>query len=200
MVSAMRDFGLKSFIQVGAIFINAPGPPDGYVRSFGNTQVRILYLNDVAAIARTKPDYMVFATEINLLHRFNPAEFEKFRSLYSLAASTVKSISPQTKVGLLLPLLALVLQLRNREGGCPVDVLAAGLHRIHDISGVAGFAKGTTRASRTSRRSFQRRANRVPQCAHRVLRSRLGEQGPGHSRGTGGIRAQYPPHVLDRAP
>ncbi|MBK6982479.1 MAG: hypothetical protein IPH30_13905 [Betaproteobacteria bacterium] len=100
LVSGMRHAGLKSFIQIGAIFLNAPGPPDGYVKSFGDTQTRILYLNDVAAIARTKPDYMVFATEINLLHRFNPAEFQKFRALYSLAAMTVRSISPETKVGL----------------------------------------------------------------------------------------------------
>lgn len=99
IVSMMRDQGLKSMVQIGAIFLNAPEPPAGYVKSFGDPAVRELYLNDVKAIARLRPDYMILATEINLLYRFNPAEFEKFRYLYYLAASSVKAISPETKVG-----------------------------------------------------------------------------------------------------
>ncbi|MGE0355943.1 MAG: hypothetical protein AB7P08_03410 [Burkholderiales bacterium] len=99
LVSSMHDHGLKSLVQIGAIFLNAPEPPAGYPKSFGDPGVRTQYLNDVAAVARTKPNYMILATEINLLYRFNPAEFENFRTLYTLAAMTVRSISPQTKVG-----------------------------------------------------------------------------------------------------
>ena len=99
IVSGMRQHGLKSFVQVGAIFLNAPGPPDGYARSFGDRRTRNQFLNDVAAIAGTKPDYLVLATEINILRRFNAPEFEHFRTLYSQAYSTVKLYSPGTKVG-----------------------------------------------------------------------------------------------------
>lgn len=99
IVSGMRAFGLKSLIQVGAIFLNAPGPPDGLERSFGNPATRAQFLSDVTAIAKTKPDYLVLATEINILRRFNAPEFEHYRTLYSEAYSIVKLYSPGTHVG-----------------------------------------------------------------------------------------------------
>lgn len=99
IVAGMRQFGLKSLVQVGAIFLNAPGPPEGYVKSFGDTWTRVRFLNDVTMIANTQPDYVVLATEINLLYRFNPAEFAHYRTLYAQAYATIKAISPGTKVG-----------------------------------------------------------------------------------------------------
>ena len=98
-VPLMHQYGMKSLIQIGAVFITTPGPPDGYVKSFGDPRTRQRYILDVARIAWTRPDYLVLATEINLLHRFNPAEFEYYRTLYKQAYFTAKAYSPNTKVG-----------------------------------------------------------------------------------------------------
>lgn len=98
-IPQMRQYGLKSLVQIGAIFLRAPAPPTGYKQSFGDSFTRLKYLRDVEAIAKTKPDYIILATEINLLSRFNPAEFEQFRTLYTLAYQTVKRVSPGTAVG-----------------------------------------------------------------------------------------------------
>jgi len=97
---AMRQFGLKSVIQIGATFLGNPSPPPGYVASFGDVQVRQRYLNDVTAVAAAQPDYIVMQTEANLMYRFNRPEFENFRSLYAEAYAAVKAVSPNTKVGI----------------------------------------------------------------------------------------------------
>jgi hypothetical protein len=95
----MKEFGLKSFVQMGAVFIKDPAPPPGYVPSFANLATRQKYLSDIELVARSKPDYLVLVTEANLLARFNPAEFEYYRTLYAAAYQAVKRISPQTSVG-----------------------------------------------------------------------------------------------------
>jgi hypothetical protein len=99
IVSLMRWFGLKVLLQIGPTFLDSPSPPDGFAKSFADPAVRSLYLANVAAIASTHPDYLVLATEINLLYRFNPEQFEHFRSLYREAYDVVKSVSPGTRVG-----------------------------------------------------------------------------------------------------
>lgn len=95
----MRQFGLKSLVQVGAIFLREPAPPGSLAKSFGDPATRARYLADVERIAAAQPDYLVLATEINLLARFNAPEFEHFRSLYVEAYNAVKRISPGTSVG-----------------------------------------------------------------------------------------------------
>jgi hypothetical protein len=100
LVSLMRGAGLKSLLQVAPVFIDTPAPPEGYVRSFSDLRVRLLYLDSITKLARTRPDYLILATEINLLYRFNEPEFEYFRTLYRDAYALVKRISPNTKVGL----------------------------------------------------------------------------------------------------
>jgi hypothetical protein len=95
----MHSYGLQSLVQIGAIFLYQPDPPKGYAKTFANAWTRARYLADVETIARAKPNYLILATEINLLYRFNRPEFENFRSLYREAYNRVKAISPNTKVG-----------------------------------------------------------------------------------------------------
>ena len=99
LVPLMKSHGLKSLVQMGTVFLGQPAPPQGYPQSFGDPQVRALYLADVAALASTQPSYLVLTTEVNLLHRFNPPEFEHFRTLYQEAYALAKSISPETRIG-----------------------------------------------------------------------------------------------------
>jgi hypothetical protein len=99
LVPLMKQHGLKSLVQMGTVFLGQPAPPQGFPLSFGDPHVRALFLSDVATVASTRPDYFVLTTEVNLLHRFNPAEFENFRTLYQEAYALVKSISPGTSVG-----------------------------------------------------------------------------------------------------
>ncbi|CAN5169360.1 hypothetical protein BH11PSE9_BH11PSE9_20410 [soil metagenome] len=95
----IQQFGMKSVIQIGATFLGNPAPPDGFVKSFADPQVRQRYLDDVTAIANSHPDYIVLTTEANLMYRFNRAEFENYRTLYAEAYNAVKRISPKTSVG-----------------------------------------------------------------------------------------------------
>jgi hypothetical protein len=99
LIPQMHAFGLKSLAQIGAIFLRVPAPPSNYTPSFGNAHTRAQYIRDVQAIAAARPDYLVLATEINLLGRFNLPEFEHYRTLYTDAYHAVKAISPNTKVG-----------------------------------------------------------------------------------------------------
>jgi hypothetical protein len=95
----LRQFGLKSMIQIGATFLGNPGVPPEYVPSFGDPAVRARYLQDITAIAQAHPDYIVLTTEANLMYRFNNPEFQNFRTLYTEAYNAVKLVSPNTKVG-----------------------------------------------------------------------------------------------------
>lgn len=95
----MRQHGLKVFLQMGTIFLGDPAPPQGYVRSFANLWTRFRFLADVKLLALLQPDYLVLTTEANLMYRFNRAEFEHYRSLYTEAYNLVKVWSPNTKVG-----------------------------------------------------------------------------------------------------
>lgn len=99
LVPGMHGHGLKSMVQVGAIFLRAPDPPDGLPATFADPQTRARYIADVEAIARARPNYLILATEINLLDRFNRPEFEHFTTLYTQAYDAVKAISPMTQVG-----------------------------------------------------------------------------------------------------
>jgi hypothetical protein len=99
ITSVMRQAGLKVMLQIGSVLIDTPAPPVGMVQSFGDPNVRFVYLMSARKLALTKPDYLVLCTEANLLYRFNRPEFENFRTLYTQMYNMVKSVSPQTKVG-----------------------------------------------------------------------------------------------------
>ena len=99
IASTMRQAGLKVMLQIGAVLIDTPAPPVGMVQSFGDPQVRALYLQSAVKLALAKPDYLVLCTEANLLYRFNRPEFENFRTLYTEMYNAVKLVSPKTKVG-----------------------------------------------------------------------------------------------------
>lgn len=95
----MNQQGLKSMLQMGTHFLGNPTPPTGFVASFADPATQVRFLHDVGVLAGYKPDYLVLTTEANLMHRFNNAEFENYRSVYAQAYALVKTISPQTQVG-----------------------------------------------------------------------------------------------------
>lgn len=97
--NGLKQFGLKTLLQMGTTFLGTPAPPPGYARSFADPDTRARFIADVKMLANAKPDYLVLTTEANLMHRFNRAEFENFRSLYTQAYQAAKSVSPNTKVG-----------------------------------------------------------------------------------------------------
>lgn len=99
MVVGMQQFGMKSLLQLGTTFLGNPAPPPGFVGSFGDPATRARLLADVLMLAQAKPEYLVLTTEANLMHRFNPVEFEHYRSLHTQAYQLVKATSPNTRVG-----------------------------------------------------------------------------------------------------
>lgn len=99
MVTLSRQFGLKTLLQMGTIFLGDPAPPEGYVKSFADPATRAKFLADVRTLALMKPDYLVLTTEANLMYRFNKTEFDYYRPLYAEAYQLVKSLSPGTQVG-----------------------------------------------------------------------------------------------------
>lgn len=99
MVIGMQQFGMKSLLQLGTTFLGRPAPPPGFVASFGDPNTRARLLADVLILAQAKPEYLVLTTEVNLMHRFDPVEFEHYRSLHTEAYHLVKATSPNTKVG-----------------------------------------------------------------------------------------------------
>mgnify|MGYP001261763190 CR=1 FL=1 len=99
LIQQMHAHGLKAMVQIGPTWLGAASPPEGYAKSFSDPLTRKLYLQDVEAIAKGKPDYLVLMTEANLTHRFAPSDFEAYKSLYKEAYWRVKLYSPGTKVG-----------------------------------------------------------------------------------------------------
>ena len=95
----MKQQGLKTMLQMGTHFLGNPSPPTGFVPSFADPATQARFLRDVGVLAASKPDYLVLTTEANLMHRFNNPEFEIYRSLYAQAYALVKTLSPQTQVG-----------------------------------------------------------------------------------------------------
>lgn len=95
----MRQQGLKTVLQMGTHFLGNPSPPTGFVASFADPATQARFLRDVGILAASKPDYLVLTTEANLMYRFNKPEFDNYRSVYAQAYALVKSISPQTQVG-----------------------------------------------------------------------------------------------------
>jgi hypothetical protein len=94
-----RAFGLKVFLQFSPTGIGAPAPPDGLTASFADPAVRSRFLQDIASLAALKPDYLNLGAEINLLYYLNKTEFANYQTLYQQAYASVKSISPNTQVG-----------------------------------------------------------------------------------------------------
>ncbi len=64
-----------------------------------NATVRKGYLDGACAFAREfKPEYMGLGIEVNALHEKNPTEYSAFVSLFADVASSVRNVSPDTKV------------------------------------------------------------------------------------------------------
>ena len=103
ILSAIKEaatlLGLRTVFQLSPAAVSLPAPPDGLPASFADAAVRDRYLADVEIIAATAPDYLVLATEINLLAYLTPDAFDDFIPLYQAAYARVKEISPDTQVG-----------------------------------------------------------------------------------------------------
>jgi hypothetical protein len=94
-----REIGLKTVLQLNPTGLGQPAPPSALPPSFGASEVQARFLADVGSLAGLHPDYLLLATEINLMHYLNPDEFARFIPLYRTAYQTVKEISPETRVG-----------------------------------------------------------------------------------------------------
>jgi hypothetical protein len=100
LAQAARDLGFALTLQISPTAIGAPAvPPDVEGNSFRDQDVRGRYLQAVETLAKLEPDYLVLATEINILYQVNPAEFNEFVALFQEARNRVRAISPNTKTG-----------------------------------------------------------------------------------------------------
>jgi hypothetical protein len=99
VVSLYRRLGLKVFLQLSIAGVGQVAPPDNLPHSFADATVRQRFLFDVAKAASLKPDYLNLGAEANFIYYFNPNEFPLYVSLYQQAYNAVKSISPNTQVG-----------------------------------------------------------------------------------------------------
>ena len=99
VVSLYRALGLKVFLQLSIAGVGQVAPPDNLPQSFSDPTVRQRFLDDVAKVANLKPDYLNIGAEVNFIYYFNPSEFPQYVSLYQQAYNEVKSISPNTQVG-----------------------------------------------------------------------------------------------------
>ena len=99
VVPLFRQLGLKVFLQFSPTGIGQVTPPDGLPQTFSDATVRQRFLDDVAKLASQKPDYLNLGAEINLIYYLNKNEFTQYKSLYQQAYNEVKSISPNTQVG-----------------------------------------------------------------------------------------------------
>jgi Ca2+-binding RTX toxin-like protein len=99
LVSVISSLGKKSFVQIQTQFLGEPSPPVGMVRSYGDPDVRDLFLDNVRQFAELHPTIINLTPEVNFLYYFAPAEYQLFATLYREAYDLIKSISPETKVG-----------------------------------------------------------------------------------------------------
>jgi hypothetical protein len=100
IIPAAQALGLGTLVQIQPVSLGVvTPPPDVTATSFGDAQLRSRYLADVASLAQLYPTYLNLAPEINFLYLLNPSEFAQFQTLYAQAYSSVKTISPATKVG-----------------------------------------------------------------------------------------------------
>lgn len=99
LLQVVHDEGLESFVQVGVQFFGEPIAPSDLPKTFGDPQVRSLFVDNVRRIAATRPQRLSLGTELNFLSWLTPGEFDLFATLYQEAYQAVKEISPETKVG-----------------------------------------------------------------------------------------------------
>jgi len=75
-------------------------PPKGLgADSFRDPIVQQRFINDAVKLALLKPKWLVLATEINLLIRSRPDEYDAFAELYKQAYRQIKTIAPDVYVG-----------------------------------------------------------------------------------------------------
>ena len=100
LTQTARLLNLKVFLQITPTSLGTPAVPADLTNpSFGDPDVRHRFIQDAQSLAGLQPDYLVLATEINLLYYLNRPEFDQFQTLYQQAFQAVKAISPSTKVG-----------------------------------------------------------------------------------------------------
>ncbi len=99
LIPVIHDLGKKSLIQIQSQFVGDPSPPFGMNKTFADPDVRDLYLDNIRQISELHPTIMNLTPEVNFLYYFNPDEFTLFVTLYKEAYTLIKSISPETKVG-----------------------------------------------------------------------------------------------------
>ena len=98
--------------------IHPPVPPfegEDDMGSIGADDIRQAYLDQIACIAATRPDYLVLGPEINFLLIFRPREFGEFASVFREAYDLVKNVSPETQLGTSIQYEVLVQEIE--EGG-----------------------------------------------------------------------------------
>jgi hypothetical protein len=100
IVKAARTLNMKAFLQITPTSLgSASVPPDLAPAGFDDPAVRQRFISDVQQLAALQPDYLVLATEINLLYYLKRNEFNHFQTLYVEAYNAIKAVSPTTKVG-----------------------------------------------------------------------------------------------------
>ena len=99
LMSIIHQLGKKSFVQIQTHFVGEPAPPLGMNKTYSDPDVRALFLNNVRTFAEAQPSIINLSAEINLVYYFTPLEMPDFASLYNEAYNLIKSISPDTKVG-----------------------------------------------------------------------------------------------------
>jgi Ca2+-binding RTX toxin-like protein len=99
LVPVIHSLGKKSLVQIQTQFLGEPSPPLGMVKSYGDPDVRALFLDNVRQFAELHPTIINLTPEVNFLYYFTPGEYELFATLYQEAYQLIKGISPETKVG-----------------------------------------------------------------------------------------------------
>jgi Ca2+-binding RTX toxin-like protein len=99
LIPVADQLGMTSIVQFAVQYLGRPDPPASMPATFGDPDVRALFIANVKQIAALHPKTMVLAPEVNILYWINRPEFDKFATLYKEAYAAIKQISPQTDVG-----------------------------------------------------------------------------------------------------
>lgn len=95
-----RQQGLDMLLQFAPqAFGDVSPPPDAEAASFKDADLQERFINDAVKLASLQPKWLVLATEIDLLLRSDPSEYEAFTALYQRAYPRVKAVAPHTMVG-----------------------------------------------------------------------------------------------------
>lgn len=112
VVTAVRVYGLKTVITLNFHTITqVPGQgldlvidvPDGFPRDASDPGFRERWISEAKRIAlEFKPEYFSLGNEINDYFQKYPADLNEYLSLFDEAYAEIKTVSPQTKVFVVL--------------------------------------------------------------------------------------------------